>query len=164
LFRRQWLTLVILATWEAEIGRIKVRGQRGQKVREAPPISKVTRTKQNGGVAQGVERLLCKFEAQNRTAESVTSLLNDVHCITLMQRKVMSPKQPPLFNLSNQQFKKKQTKHSQDWGDDEKTGRPVPPGEGIKCLCPLRDDPLHLGIYPEVTQRYASKNVHFNIL
>jgi hypothetical protein len=37
----QWLILVILATWEAEIGRIKVRGQPQQVVPETP-ISKIT--------------------------------------------------------------------------------------------------------------------------
>jgi hypothetical protein len=36
------LALVILATWEAEIGRISVRGQPGQIVHEIP-ISKISR-------------------------------------------------------------------------------------------------------------------------
>jgi hypothetical protein len=39
-----WLTLVMLATWEAEIRKIKVRGQPGQIVLETP-ISKITRAK-----------------------------------------------------------------------------------------------------------------------
>jgi hypothetical protein len=34
--RRQWLTPVILATWEAEIRRIMVRGQPRQKVGKTP--------------------------------------------------------------------------------------------------------------------------------
>jgi hypothetical protein len=32
----QWLTLIILATWEAEIGRLEVRGLPGQIVPETP--------------------------------------------------------------------------------------------------------------------------------
>jgi hypothetical protein len=32
----QWLTAVILPTWEAEIGRIIVQGQSQQKVPETP--------------------------------------------------------------------------------------------------------------------------------
>jgi hypothetical protein len=31
----QWLTSIILATWEAEIGRTVIQGQPGQKVHEA---------------------------------------------------------------------------------------------------------------------------------
>jgi hypothetical protein len=51
---------VILATWEAEIGRIGVQGQPTQIV---DPIFKRTRTKWAGGVAQAVECLLCKNKA-----------------------------------------------------------------------------------------------------
>jgi hypothetical protein len=34
-----WLKPVILATWEAEIKRVKVEGQSREKVRETLPIS-----------------------------------------------------------------------------------------------------------------------------
>jgi hypothetical protein len=44
-----WLTLAILATWEAEIRRIMVRGQPGQIVHETPS-PKITRAKWNGDV------------------------------------------------------------------------------------------------------------------
>jgi hypothetical protein len=53
---------IILATWEAEIGRIKVQGQLGEIVYETPPISKITRAKWAGGVAQAVQCLLCKWK------------------------------------------------------------------------------------------------------
>jgi hypothetical protein len=47
--RPPWLTSVILATWEAEIGRIIVQGY------SLPdPISKIIRAKQTKGVAQAV--------------------------------------------------------------------------------------------------------------
>jgi hypothetical protein len=62
--RHQWFTHVILATWEAEIGRIKVQGQPGQIIPETP-ISKITRTKWTGDVAQAIELLLCKCKALN---------------------------------------------------------------------------------------------------
>jgi hypothetical protein len=48
---------VILATWEAEIRRITVQGQPRQIAGETP-ISKITRAKWTGGVAQAVEHLL----------------------------------------------------------------------------------------------------------
>jgi hypothetical protein len=46
---------VILAVWEAEIWQSAVRG----------PISKITRAKWTGDVAQVVKCLLCKYEAIN---------------------------------------------------------------------------------------------------
>jgi hypothetical protein len=54
----QWLTSAIIPTWEAEIGRIMVRGQFGQRV----PISKITRAKWTGGEAQLMEHLLSKHQ------------------------------------------------------------------------------------------------------
>jgi hypothetical protein len=52
---------VILAMWEAEIGRTWVRDQPWQIVLEThPPISKLTRAKWTGSVAQAVEYLLSK--------------------------------------------------------------------------------------------------------
>jgi hypothetical protein len=49
-----WLTLIILATWEAEIGKIKVRGQ-PKKIVLKTPSPKVIITKWTGGVAQMVK-------------------------------------------------------------------------------------------------------------
>jgi hypothetical protein len=66
---------VTLATWEAEIGRIKVQGQ--------DPISKITRTKWAEGVAQVVERLLCKCEALSLTL--VTKCLSSSSVISRIQ-------------------------------------------------------------------------------
>jgi hypothetical protein len=53
---------VILATWEAEIGRIALWGQPGQIVWQTP-ISKATGAKWIGGVFRVVECQLCKHEA-----------------------------------------------------------------------------------------------------
>jgi hypothetical protein len=53
---------VILATWEAEIKRNLVPGQPRQIVLETP-ISKITRAKWTGSVAQVVEWLLCKCKS-----------------------------------------------------------------------------------------------------
>jgi hypothetical protein len=58
-----WLTPVILASWEAEIGRIVVRDQYRQIVRWDSPISKTTKAKWTGGVANAVEHLLWACEA-----------------------------------------------------------------------------------------------------
>jgi hypothetical protein len=56
--------VVILATWQTEIGSIKVQGQTRQIVHKTPsPLSKITRAKQTGGVAQAVESLVCRREA-----------------------------------------------------------------------------------------------------
>jgi hypothetical protein len=53
----QWLTSVILITWQAELRRIEVCGQSRQIVHETPS-PKLTREKWTRGVAQVVERLL----------------------------------------------------------------------------------------------------------
>jgi hypothetical protein len=53
---------VILATWEAEIRRTRIRGHHGKKSSQ-DPISKITRVKWTPGVAQAVEHLLCKWQA-----------------------------------------------------------------------------------------------------
>jgi hypothetical protein len=55
-----WFTPAILATWEAEIRRTVVRGQLRQS---DMLISKTTRAKWTGGVAQAVEHLLCKHKS-----------------------------------------------------------------------------------------------------
>jgi hypothetical protein len=54
--------LLILATWEAEIRRIKVEGQRRELLLETP-IFKITRAKSIESVAQAVECLFCKCDA-----------------------------------------------------------------------------------------------------
>jgi hypothetical protein len=53
---------VILATWETKIRRIKDRGHSRQIVYETP-ISKITKAKWTGDMANAVELLLYKFEA-----------------------------------------------------------------------------------------------------
>jgi hypothetical protein len=58
----QWLTPVILATWEVVIQRITVLGQ-PREILHQTPISKISRAKWAGGVAQVVECLLCKCQA-----------------------------------------------------------------------------------------------------
>jgi hypothetical protein len=54
-----WPMPAIVATWEAEMGNIVVRGLPRQVVLETP-ISKITRVKWARGVTQAVEHLLCK--------------------------------------------------------------------------------------------------------
>jgi hypothetical protein len=54
---------VILDIWEDEIRRIAVEGQLRQIARA--PISKITRAKWTGGVAQAKEHLLCKCKTLN---------------------------------------------------------------------------------------------------
>jgi hypothetical protein len=57
--RCSWLTPVILAPWEAEIGRIEVWAQPGQIAGDTQS-TKLTRAKWTRGVAQLVDRLPCK--------------------------------------------------------------------------------------------------------
>jgi hypothetical protein len=58
LARCQWLMPAILATWEAEIGRIIVWANSSQD-----SISKISIAKWTGGVVQAVEHLLCELKA-----------------------------------------------------------------------------------------------------
>jgi hypothetical protein len=63
---------VILATWEAEIERIEVRGQPAgslQAKSSQVSVSKITRAKWTGDVAQAVECLLCKSKALSSERE-----------------------------------------------------------------------------------------------
>jgi hypothetical protein len=60
--RLQWVTPIVLVTWKAEFGRITVWGQPRQIVWETL-ISKITRAKWTGGVAQALECLLSKCKA-----------------------------------------------------------------------------------------------------
>jgi hypothetical protein len=56
---------MILAIWEAEIGRMALQAKSTQD-----PISKITRAKWTGGVAQVAEHLLCKHKALNSNYKS----------------------------------------------------------------------------------------------
>jgi hypothetical protein len=56
-----WLTPVILATWKAKIWRNEIQDQTEQIVWETF-ISKITRAKCPGGVAQVIKYLLCKHK------------------------------------------------------------------------------------------------------
>jgi hypothetical protein len=60
---------IILATWEAEIERITVKGQLRQIVCETP-ISNIARAKLTGGMAKVVEQLVCNCEALNSNPSS----------------------------------------------------------------------------------------------
>jgi hypothetical protein len=63
---RHWCLIpIILATWEAEIGRITVQSQPSQTVQETPPpkLQKLNRAKLTGGVAKVVKHQLIKHEA-----------------------------------------------------------------------------------------------------
>jgi hypothetical protein len=55
----EWLVSIILTTWEAESRRIA-----GQILQETP-ISKITRAKWTGGMAQVVKNPLCNCKALN---------------------------------------------------------------------------------------------------
>jgi hypothetical protein len=59
--RCQWLIPVILASYEAEIGRITVEADRANSLQA--PIYKITREKWTGGVTQAMKCLVRKCEA-----------------------------------------------------------------------------------------------------
>jgi hypothetical protein len=70
---------VILATWEAEIQRINVRGQPGLTICETP-ISKLARAKWTRGVALVAECLLCNCKALS-SDPSPTKKRKKFHCV-----------------------------------------------------------------------------------
>jgi hypothetical protein len=55
----QWLMLIILAPWEAEIGRIEVRSRPGQIVYETPSL------KWTGGREVGIKPSQCEALSSN---------------------------------------------------------------------------------------------------
>jgi hypothetical protein len=59
-----WLIPVILAVWEADIGRTKTRDQPGQLILKSPSL----KLPEQNGLAQEVEHLLCK--CKNREFKS----------------------------------------------------------------------------------------------
>jgi hypothetical protein len=68
--------LVIVATWETEIRRILVQGQLRQIVLETPPpISKITRAKGIGGVAQVHEALSSSPRPTNKKMQYLAPFL-----------------------------------------------------------------------------------------
>jgi hypothetical protein len=69
----QWHTPVILAIWEVGIRRITVRGQPGQKVCKIL-ISKITRTKWTGDVAQVIVWLIYKHEALSSNLSDIKKI------------------------------------------------------------------------------------------
>jgi hypothetical protein len=71
---------VILATWEAEIGRISVKDQPRQIVGVAP-ISKITRAKWTGGVAQAVKCKSSEFKSQSYKKKKKKKLLKQTATI-----------------------------------------------------------------------------------
>jgi hypothetical protein len=62
----QWLTPVILTTWEAEIRRIDSRPAQANSSQD--PITKKLNTKKAGGMTQVVKQMLCKCEALSSNA------------------------------------------------------------------------------------------------
>jgi hypothetical protein len=54
---------VVLAAWEAEMGKIEVQSQARQIVCKTLSISKITRAKWTGGVTQVIECLFYRHEA-----------------------------------------------------------------------------------------------------
>jgi hypothetical protein len=61
---------VILATWEAEIGRKAIQGQSKQIICKIP-ISKITRAKWIGGMPQAVECVFYKPRALSSNPRSM---------------------------------------------------------------------------------------------
>jgi hypothetical protein len=62
--RHQWLKPIILASWEAEIGRIKAQGQPGKIDHETPHLQN-NRAKGTEDMVQVAEHLFCKCKALN---------------------------------------------------------------------------------------------------